>query len=154
MHICAAKGGSVKLSTKCRYAARAMMEIGRNYGKGPKKRKNIAELQAVSDSYLENILIVLKSAGLIETIRGARGGYVLTRAPDQITMLDIISALEGSLAPVECLDKPEICDRVGSCPTREVWVKLLKVQKKVLRESTVQDLLERERNMQSPDYVI
>ncbi len=131
-----------------------MMEIGRNYGKGPTKRKNIAELQAVSDSYLENILIVLKSAGLIETIRGARGGYVLTRAPGQITLLDIISALEGSLAPVECIDKPEICDRVGSCVTREVWTKLLDAQKGVLRENTIQDLLDRERSLESPDYVI
>lgn len=131
-----------------------MMEIGRNYGKGPTKRKNIAELQAVSDSYLENILIVLKSAGLIETIRGARGGYVLTRAPGQITLLDIISALEGSLAPVECIDKPEICDRVGSCVTREVWSKLQDAQKGVLRENSIQDLLDRERSLESPDYVI
>ncbi len=144
----------MKMSTKCRYGARAVMEIARYYEDGPVKRRDISKNQNISDSYLENILIALKNAGIIDTIRGANGGYMLRRPPEEINLLEIITALEGSLALVDCVENPSMCDRVEQCATRVVWIKLQKVKEGVLKETTIKEMVDHEKKSFVPDYTI
>jgi Rrf2 family cysteine metabolism transcriptional repressor len=132
----------MKLSTKCRYGTRAMIEIGRVYGAGSIKRKDISRIQEISSSYLENILITLKTHRLITTTRGAQGGFSLARSPVEISLLDIISALEGSIAPVECLEKSSLCHKSTGCAARKAWKKLHEAQKNVLSSITLQNLID------------
>ena len=136
----------MKLSTNCRYGIRALLEIARHYGEPPVKRKEIAHNQAISLSYLENILLTLKNYNLIDSIRGAHGGYILTRAPEEINLFEIFRALEGSLAPVPCLDNPLSCRRFDDCVTRSVWQELKDAKEQVLKKTTIQDLLNRDKS--------
>lgn len=144
----------MKLSTKCRYGTRAMVEIAKHYGQGPVKRREIAKTQDISDSYLENILIALKHGGLIETIRGARGGYVLKVPPGEISLLEVFNALEGPFIPVGCLDNDEACGRVGDCLTHQVWKRLQEAVESVLRKETIQSLVEGEAENRASNYCI
>ena len=144
----------MKLSTKCRYGTRAMVEIARRYGQGPVKRREIAKTQDISDSYLENILIALKHGGLIETIRGARGGYVLKVPPGEISLLEVFNALEGPFLPVGCLDSDEICGRLDDCQTRQAWKRLQEAVESVLRKETIQSLLDDEAHNKASNYCI
>ncbi len=132
----------MKLTTKFRYGARAVVEIARNYGKGPIKRKDIVENQDIPDSYLENILISLKNKGIVNAIRGPQGGFVLKKHPASITMLDVMLSFEDSFSPVDCLEEPSGCERVSFCPTRPVWRKLQEAQEDVLKNVTIQELVE------------
>ncbi|MFW5722085.1 MAG: RrF2 family transcriptional regulator [Desulfohalobiaceae bacterium] len=144
----------MKLSTKCRYGTRAMVEIARRYGQGPVKRREIAQTQDISDSYLENILIALKHGGLIETIRGARGGYVLKVPPGEISLLEVFNALEGPFLPVGCLDSDETCGRLDDCQTRQAWKRLQEAVESVLRKETIQSLLDDEAHNKASNYCI
>lgn len=143
----------MRLSTKCRYGTRAMIEIARNYKNGPVKRKDISRNQQISSAYLENILIALKSKNLIRTIRGASGGYTLETLPGNITIFEIVSALEGSIAPVNCVDKPGSCERSPICSSRKVWCEMHEAQVKVLKNTTLQSLLDMEDSL-AGDYSI
>jgi Rrf2 family protein len=143
----------MKLSTKCRYGARAIIEIGKNYNKIPTKRKDITCNQGIPSSYLENILIGLKSSGLVATIRGPKGGFTLGKKPEEITMLDVVEALNGSLAPVDCITQ-DFCQNSSSCVTKEVWEKLQKAQEEVLRSYTVADLVAKSNAMTGLDFSI
>ncbi|MFP4418019.1 MAG: RrF2 family transcriptional regulator [Chitinispirillaceae bacterium] len=144
----------MKLSTKCRYGARALVEIALHFGDTPAKRKDIAAIQGLSDSYLENILITLKTAGIIETVRGAKGGYILARLPERITLFDIVTALEGSLSLVDCLDKPDSCSKIDTCVTRDVWRRVQEAEEEVLRNTTLRDLMDKRNRVPEIDYVI
>ncbi len=134
----------MKLSTGCRYGIRAMLEIARRYGGQPVKRREIVSEQSISLSYLENILLLLKNNNLISSTRGAHGGFSLTRPPDKIDLFEIFMVLEGPLAPVSCLVNPMSCQRVDRCVTRTVWKELQIASEEVLRNITIQDLLDRE----------
>jgi len=133
----------MKLSTKCRYGARAMLEIARNHSKGVStKRKDITAHQGIPSSYLENILIDLRDKGLVTTIRGPKGGFSLARAPEQITMFDIIQALRGTDAlSAECLDENFDCNKQEGCITRQVWSAMQKAQDQVLLGITLKTLI-------------
>jgi Rrf2 family protein len=144
----------MKFSTKCRYGARAILEIAKNYEKGPVKRKDIVKNQQISDSYLENILISLRNNGIIDTLRGAKGGYMLRRPPEEITFLEVVLALEGSLAPVDCLDNPALCDKIAQCPTRDIWRKIHVAKEKVLKNVTLKELVENRKESYIPNYSI
>lgn len=134
----------MKLSTKCRYGARALIEIARNYKKGTVKRKDIVKNHNISDSYLENILITLKNAGLINTIRGANGGYVLKKAPEEITFLNIVHVLEGPMDLNDQILDSSSEEKVDTDGTRAVWEKLHASQEKILNSITVRHILESE----------
>ena len=134
----------MKLTTKCRYGVRAILEIAKNYGKCPTKRKDISRVQDIPDSFLENILIDLKNHGIIMSIRGARGGFMLKRTPDQISMYDILSSLEGKLILVDCIHSPEVCQKSERCVVRGVWGKMQRTQEQILKDTTIQYLLEQD----------
>lgn len=144
----------MKLSTRCRYGSRALLEIARDYGRQPTKRKDICRRQHIPNSYLENILIALKSAGIIDTMRGAHGGYVLTQPPAQITLLDVARALEGSQSVVECLDDSTLCRRAGRCVTQDVWRRVKEAEENVLRSTTIQHLIDGDKVYADADYTI
>jgi len=147
----------MKLSTKCRYGARAMVEIARAHEQGlSTKRKDITANQGIPSSYLENILIDLRDKGLVATVRGPKGGFRLTKPADQITMLDVISALRGpDMLHVECLEDNYDCERKDACITRQVWVAMQKAQDEVLRGITLKTLvLSDGTGLEKLDYVI
>ncbi len=98
-----------------------MLELAINSGKGPVPLRDLASRQEISAKYLEQLLIPLKGAGLVKSVRGARGGYLLSTEPANITLYDIVRSLEGPLAPVECVQDAQYCDRVGGCTVHMVW---------------------------------
>lgn len=144
----------MKFSTRCRYGLRAMIEIAHQYKQGPVKRKDISKSQKISSHYLENILITLKAQHLISTARGASGGFTLDRSPRKITLYQIVTALEGSIVPVECVDDPECCNRSTTCAARKFWVRLHEAQMNILTKTTLQDLLDMEAATGQIDYSI
>ena len=132
----------MKISTRGRYSTRMMLELGLRYGKGPTLLKEIAKSQDVSMKYLSQLVLPLKVAGLIMGTRGAHGGYLLTRPPEDIKLSKIITSVEGSLNPVECVDSPDICPRSDSCATFEIWEEMGKRNLEVLESRTLKDLIE------------
>ncbi len=130
----------MKLSTRTRYAARALVEIARHRG-NPVAVKVISESQKISVKYLENLMKNLKKHDLVHSFRGVDGGYVLGRDARQITMLDIYTAVEGEVEFVECVNDPDSCSIYSTCPTNCVWTGLSRVVREYLSSYTVHALL-------------
>ncbi|MGB7604163.1 MAG: Rrf2 family transcriptional regulator [Lutisporaceae bacterium] len=130
------------LSTKGRYGVKMMFELAKKYGGGTMSLKDIAKNLALSETYLEQLISHLKKAGLVNSVRGAQGGYELSRAPADITIGVIIRTLEGPLAPSDCLldDEPE-CGRAGYCVTRPIWEKIMDSINNVIDSITLQDMI-------------
>ena len=133
----------MRLSTKGRYGVRALVDIALNCESGPVLMRDIGRRQDVSGQYLEHLISPLIKAGILRSIRGSRGGITLARPPENIRLNQVVEILEGSLAPVECVDKPEICTRSGSCVTRDLWSEMKMATMGVLGALTVRDLMER-----------
>ena len=133
----------MKISTKGRYALRLMLDLAMNESGQPVSIKEIAARQEISDKYLEQIISVLNSAGFVQSIRGAGGGYRLTREPDKYTVGMILRLTEGSLAPVACVDgNTSLCERIDSCATIEVYRRLNSAINNVVDNITLADLAE------------
>ncbi len=135
----------MKLSTRGRYGVRAMLELALNTGSGPVPLRDLASKQEISAKYLEQLLIPLKGAGLVKSVRGARGGYLLAADPDQINLYDIVRSLEGPLAPVECVQDPQYCDRIGGCTVHLVWGDMGNLLVDFLTGITLSELVERQK---------
>src|SRR4030042_3249436 len=114
----------MRLSTKGRYGTRAMMDVALHADEGLVHLKDVAERQEVSKKYLEDLVARLEANGLLRTVRGAGGGVALARTPSEIKVLDILSTLEGFLAPVECVDRAEVCSRSVHWGARDLWTEL------------------------------
>lgn len=130
----------MKLSTKARYGVRFMTALAREYGQKSLFLKDIAAKEEISGKYLSLIVIPLRSAGLINSMRGAHGGYSLARSPDEITLCDIVEALDGETCLVHCVKKPSACSRATLCPTRDVWGVLGNKIQELLKSITIADL--------------
>ncbi len=135
----------MKLTTKGRYATRAMLDLALHRGEGAILVRDIARRQEVSEKYLKQLLAPLKAAGLVRTIRGARGGFTLAKPPSEIKLIEIVQVMEGSMAPSECVDDAQICSRSDSCVTRQVWTEIKEATDKVLESTNLQDLVGRSR---------
>ena len=133
----------MKISTRSRYGLRAILELAMEYGKGPLQIKIIAERQEISNKYLEQIMAILKSVGLVRSIRGAKGGYILAKEPKNIRISDVFVALEGPLLTVDCVDHPEFCTRCTDCVTRHVWTEIQDSIMNVMTAITLQDLVDK-----------
>jgi Rrf2 family protein len=133
----------MKLSTRGRYGVRLMLELALRFGEGPVLLKDIAVRQAISEKYLWHLINPLKTMGLIKSIRGAHGGYVLAKEPSEINLCDILKILEGSLCLVDCVDNPAACDRSESCITREIWSETSKNISQTLESMTLEKMVER-----------
>ena len=136
----------MKLSAREQYGLRAMIELGRRYGDGPVSLSDVAEAQGVSLGYLEQITPLLREANLVESTRGARGGYQLRRPPREITVGDVVRALEeGYIMPLKCIpgtEEEESCSRTEVCGAREVWRRMHEGIVEVLDSTTLDDLIE------------
>jgi Rrf2 family protein len=139
----------VKISTKGRYGLRVMMELASHFGHGPLLVADIAKNQSISGKYIHVLVANLKSAGLVHAVRGPSGGYELTRHPSRITALEIISALEGKSAPVECVIDPSSCDRANLCAARDLWCGVASAVDSVLRNLTLEQLATNQRTKQT-----
>ena len=137
----------MKLSTRSRYGMRAALELAIEYGKGPLQIRAIAHRQGISNKYLEQLIAVLKSAGLVKSVRGPKGGYLLAKPPAQITLYQVFRALEGPVYTVECLEHEDFCPRYTDCLTRQVWSEMNKAIVGVLESTTLQDLADRARKL-------
>lgn len=133
----------MKISTKGRYALRLMIDIAMHSAAEPVRIKDIAKRQDVSEKYLEQIIAVLNRAGYVRSIRGPKGGYLLTKQPAEYTAGMILRLTEGSLAPVSCLEFEENdCPRQEQCATLELWKRLDQAIKDVVDSVTLEDLVE------------
>ena len=140
----------MKLSTKGRYAMRAMLDLALHYGEGPILLKDVAKRERISERYLEQIILPLKAAGLVNSTRGARGGFILAKPPSQIRLIEVMQVSEGSIAPVECVSDPEVCSHASLCVTRDIWSEMKKAMDGILESTTLQDLVERQREKGQP----
>jgi len=138
----------IRLSTKGRYGTRAMLELALNEGGGPVLLREIAGKQGISVKYLEQITPALKSAGLVNSNRGANGGYYLARPSEEITVKEIIEALEGPIKFVDCVDGPDICKKIDLCVTRDLWDEVSRKISVLLESKTLKDLAEKHRSKQ------
>lgn len=132
----------MKLSTRTRYGTRALLELALHRGEEPVFLKDIARRQQISLPYLEHLIAPLVAGGIIRSTKGPRGGISLAKKPEDIRLLEIVRLLEGSLAPVECVDNPETCQRSEFCATRDVWGRLEEVMDNALGATTLKDLVE------------
>jgi Rrf2 family cysteine metabolism transcriptional repressor len=129
------------ISTRGRYGLRAMFELARGFGQTPVLMSTVAERQALSRKYLHALLTSLRTAGLVRSVRGAGGGFVLTRPPAEIRLSEVLHALEGPLSLVGCVADPRACDRASRCPARRVWKQVADAVENVLDNVTLEDLL-------------
>ena len=143
----------MQISTRGRYGLRAMVDMALHVGDGPLALRVIAERQGISESYLEQVFTNLRKAGLIRASRGAQGGYELVRSPQEMTVGEILRALEGPIAPVHCVDVQtpgKACERESICVTRNFWNDLKIHINQFLDGTTLQDLADRARTI-APD---
>lgn len=131
----------MKLSTRGRYGARALVELAKHYGQGPLALKEIAERQQIPVKYLEQIAMVLKGEKLIKSVRGPSGGYILARPPSKVHLLEIIETLEGTLSFVSCVKDPSTCEKVDTCAFNDLWKKISVETSKILRSVTLADMV-------------
>ena len=143
----------MKVSTKGRYGIKAMLDLAIHGTDGHIALKNIAERQQISGHYLEQLIASLRKAGLVKSIRGAQGGYALAQDPSEITVGQILRALEGSLAPVDCVveDEPYECKKAEKCVTRKLWEKIRDSINDVVDSTSLQDLVDEHRLSHSND---
>ncbi len=132
----------MKLSTRGRYGIHAMYDLALNADGGPQPIKALAERGGIPEAYLEQLFAVLKREKLVTSTRGAQGGYVLARKPSEITVGDVLRALEGGLSLVDCLDEEEACGKSCACPSRIVWQKLRDGLNAIVDGITLQDMID------------
>lgn len=138
----------MRLSTRGRYGTRLMVDLAQRHADGPIPLAQIAKRQDLSAKYLEQLIILLKRAGLIRSARGRRGGYMLARKPEEINLGEIIESLEGRLALVDCVAEPGLCERSPDCPTRGIWVGMTNILKKQLFSLNLQDVVQKSAHLE------
>ena len=131
----------MKISTRGRYGTRMMLDLAAHHDQGPTPLREIAKRQDLSVKYLEQLIIPLKAAGYIRSVRGARGGYTLARKPDKISVGQIIKVLEGGLSLVDCVEDPKVCERERNCPTRDIWLRMSERLMEELSSLSLMDVL-------------
>lgn len=131
----------MKLSTRGRYGIHAMYDLALNVDCGPQSIKAIAERETIPEAYLEQLIAILKKEKLVISIRGAQGGYMLARRPDEITVGEVLRALEGGLALVDCLLEEDTCGKSCACPSRIVWMKIRDGLNQIVDSITLKDMI-------------
>jgi Rrf2 family transcriptional regulator, cysteine metabolism repressor len=146
----------IKLSTRTRYGVRLMLDLAQKHGSGPVLLRDIAKEEDLSEKYLSLIVMPLRASGLLKALRGASGGYTLSREPAEITLREIVESLEGKIFLVDCDPDPKSCTRSCACATRDVWQIVASKITGELEAITLADLarLSREKSIGSSDYAI
>lgn len=133
----------MRVSTKGRYGLRAMVDLAENEeGKAIPIRK-ISARQDISEQYLEQLFATLRKAGLVKSVRGAHGGYMLNHDPEDITVADILITLEGPIAPVDCVVEEDFCNYIDKCVIHGLWEELADAINSVIENMTLADLKEK-----------
>jgi Rrf2 family protein len=144
----------MKLSTRTRYGIRAVLELAENYGSGPLQLRVIAKDQGVSVKYLEQLMAMLKSAGIVRSVRGSKGGYVLAKPPAQVRVSECFECLEGSVITTECVEDENFCEKTNDCIARQVWTEVQMAVIEVLQSMTLQSLIDRAHKNEALNYNI
>lgn len=140
----------MRVSMKTDYGLRALVELAGTWGQqGLLQSAEIASRQGIPEPYLDQLLTTLRKAGLVRSSRGPAGGHALARQPGAITVTEVVRALEGSLAPISCLDAPDGCDRGGPCFQRSLWEEVESATRSVTDRVTIEDLAARYRDASS-----
>ena len=142
----------MKLSTRSRYGTRLMLDLAQHYNDGRLQLGDIAKRQDVSVKYLEQIIIPLKKAHYIESVRGRKGGHILTRPPEEITVGEIVALLEDSAGLLQCTEDSTVCERADTCPTRLLWKEAYEAMFDHLEATTLADLVKQARDMESKKF--
>ena len=132
----------MKLSTRGRYGIHAMYDLAKHYGDGPQSLKLIAERQGIPEAYLEQLIAILRKEKLVISNRGAQGGYRLASEPAQMTVGQVLRALEGGLNLVDCLLEEDSCGKTCACPSRVVWMKIRDGLNSIVDGITLQDMID------------
>lgn len=133
----------MQLSCRARYATRAMIELALHHGKVPLSLAVIAKNEGISQKYLKQLMGPLKRAGLVRVIRGKSGGFVLSLLPSQITLADILYAVEGSMSLLDCVTEPNVCHRHSECMSRATWIELSAVINAYLKSTTLEEVVKK-----------
>jgi len=145
----------MKISTKGRYGLRTLMDIALHQHNGPVPLNDIAERQGISAKYLWQVMNPLRTAGVVNVVRGAHGGYSLAKPPEQVTLLDLVEVLEGPVSIVDCVQVPENCERTLICASRTIWDEINSSLIAALRGITLAEVIERQRGVtEAGEYVI
>ena len=134
----------MRLSTRSRYAVRALIDLAVHLGEGPVLVREIADREDISVRYLEQLLLPLKAAGLVRATRGANGGFTLVKDPADVNLREIIQIMEGSTAFTECVDSMDVCPRANICNLRDSWIEVTEAANKVLERTTLKTLADRQ----------
>lgn len=135
----------LKLSTKSRYALRAMIELALREGQGPVQLRELARAQHLSAKYLEQLVIPLRHAGLVQAARGPAGGYALARPAEGISALEVVEAVEGPVCLLDCVAQSDLCERSDVCAARGLWAGVREAVRGVLAQHNLAGLRERQR---------
>lgn len=133
----------MKVSTRGRYGLRAMLDLALNSNSGAIPLREISERQDISEQYLEQLFASLRKAGIVKSVRGAHGGYLLNQTPEKTTVKDIITALEGPIAPSECVLDEGSCNNDGDCVIHNLWVEIKENIDNQLESISLEDLKKR-----------
>lgn len=132
----------MKLSARSRYGTRLMLDMAQHYHDGPIHLANIAKRQGISVKYLEQIIIPLKKANYVKSVRGPKGGHILARPPEEITVGEIVALLEEGSTLVDCSDHDEACERSPTCLTRRLWKDAAQAMFDKLHSVTLADVMQ------------
>ena len=148
----------MKISTKGRYGLRILIDLAMHDPGKPRMLKDIAQSQQISEKYISRLVIDLRRAKLVKSVRGVKGGFLLAKAPENITLLEILETMEGAISVVDCVRYPEKCKRTSLCPARDIWQKLNDGIRELTNDITLESILNayRQRNAQNGicDYCI
>ena len=131
----------MKLSTRSRYGTRMMLDLAQRYDQGPVQMGEISRRENISVKYLEQLIIPLKKAHFIKSVRGPKGGHMLAKPPEEITVGDIVRILEGGITLSSCIEDPDVCDRTTKCLVRGVWEETTKVMYDKLNSVTLSKMI-------------
>ncbi|MCX6012071.1 MAG: Rrf2 family transcriptional regulator [Chloroflexi bacterium] len=132
------------MSTRGRYTTKAIVDLALNYCEGPVYLKDIASRQGLSQRYLSQLVLPLIEAGLVKSIRGRNGGFLLAKAPADITLAEIIRVSEGKIVFEDCVEKPDVCNKSNTCILHDFWTETTEAIDNVLESTSLQDLVDRQ----------
>ncbi len=138
----------MKISTKGRYGLRILLDLALHDSEKPRLIRDIAESQQISEKYISRLIIELRKAGMVRSIRGSKGGYRIARRLEELSLLDVVEVMEGPISLVGCVTSPEECPRLEDCVTREVWCRLNTEIRNRLNAVTLCEILESYRSRQ------
>jgi Rrf2 family cysteine metabolism transcriptional repressor len=139
----------MKISTKIRYGTRAMLELACHYGEGPIELREIARREDISLKYLEQVIVPLRTAGLVKSARGSKGGYSLAKHPSEIFLKDLVETLDGPLNLIECIKNPKVCQKVPSCIPRDIWLEVSEAIDRIFHSVTLENMVHRKKEKEA-----